>query len=79
VAKQLDEQFKLWEDTIRSRFGRNLPVLVQDQLSLAAGWKASLAALEKAANATEMSAALKSQAMGLYDEITAWRRAFAAQ
>ena len=79
VAKQLDEQFKLWEDTIRSRFGRNLPDLVQDQLSLAAGWKVRLAALGEASNATEMSAALKAQAMGLYDEITAWRREFAAQ
>ena len=79
VAKQLDDQFKLWEDTIRSRFGRNLPDLVQDQLSLAAGWKARLAALGEASNATEMSAALKAQAMGLYDEIAAWRREFAAQ
>ena len=75
----LDEQIKLWEDTIRSRFGKNLPALVQDQLSMAENWKARAAAMAEASTATDLSAALKAQAMGLYDEIIAWRKAFAAQ
>lgn len=75
----LDDQIQLWEDTIRSCFGRNVPDLVQDQLTIADNWKARAATIAKAANATEQSAVLKDQAMGLYDEITAWRKAFAAQ
>lgn len=75
----MDSQIKLWEDTIRSCFGRNLPKLVQDQLTISANWQNRLAALKEAANATELSAALKAQGMGLYDEIAAWRKAFAAQ
>ena len=75
----LDDQIKLWEDTIRSRFGKKLPELVQDQLTIAANWKNRVAAMKEASTATDLSAALKAQAMGLYDEIAAWRRAFAAQ
>ena len=75
----LDEQMQLWEDTIRSRFGKNLPELVQDQLSIADNWAKRAAAVAEASTATELSAALKAQAMGLYDEIAAWRRDFAAQ
>lgn len=75
----LDDQIKLWEDTIRSRFGKNLPELVQDQLTITANWKNRVSALKEASTATALSAVLKAQAMGLYDEIAAWRRAFAAQ
>ena len=75
----LDDQISLWEETIRSRFGRNLPDLVQDQLTIAANWEKRVALIAEASTATELSAALKGQAMGLYDEIIAWRRAFAAQ
>ena len=75
----LGAQIQLWEETIRSCFGRNVPDLVQDQLTIADNWKSRAAAIAKAATATEQSAALKAQAMGLYDEMTAWRKAFAAQ
>ena len=75
----LGDQIQLWEEAIRSCFGRNVPDLVQDQLTIADNWKNRTAAIAKAATATEQSAALKAQAMGLYNEIVAWRKAFAEQ
>ena len=75
----LDAQITLWEDTARSRFGKSIPALVEDLLAITANWDARLAALQGASTATALSAELKAQGMGLFDEIAAWRRDFAAQ
>ena len=75
----LDAQITLWEDTVQSRFGRNIPALFKDMMAITAGWDDRYAALRAAEDATALSAALKAQAMGMYDEICTWRSALLAQ
>lgn len=75
----LDGQIRLWQETARSRFGQSIPPLVQSMLDITEGWSARYEALQAAADATALSAALKAQAMGLYDEICTWRSEVAAQ
>ena len=78
-ARALDDQISLWEDTVRSRFGKSVPALVEGILTITGGWDARYAALVAAQDATALSAALKAQAMGLYDDICTWRTALKAQ
>lgn len=75
----LDGQITLWQETVRSRFGKSIPALVEGMLSITDNWTARHAELQKAADATTLSAALKAQAMGMYDEICTWRSEVAAQ
>lgn len=76
----LDGQIRLWEETIRDRFGSAPPELVQGMLALTADWPAQAASLQEAAgSATDLSAALKAQGMRLYANICDWRKAIAAQ
>ena len=79
VARALDDQLALWEDTVRSRFGKSVPALVEGIMKITGGWDARYAALVAAQDATALSAALKAQAMGLYDDICTWRTALKAQ
>ena len=79
VMDKLDHQITLWEETIRSAFGRQEPQLMADLLSISGNWDNRYAVIKKAESATEISAALKDQAMGMFDEIAAWRRDFAAR
>ena len=79
AAAALDSQISLWEDTVRSRFGKSIPALVQGMLEITGNWGARYGALQACEDATTLSAGLKGQAMGMYDEITAWRTALAAQ
>lgn len=79
AAKGLDDQITLWEDTVRSRFGKTVPPLVEGMLAITAGWDARYAAINAAEDATAMSAALKAEAMGMFDDICTWREALAAQ
>ena len=78
-AAALDDQVSLWEETVRSRFGKKLPELVEGMMAITARWDERYAALKSAADATALSAALKAQAMGMYDDICTWRTALAAQ
>lgn len=75
----LDGQITLWEDTIRSRFGKSVPALVESMLTITASWDGRFQALQSSQDATALSAALKAEAMGMYDDIIAWRNALAAQ
>lgn len=79
AVSALDAAMSLWEDTVRSRFGKAVPELVQGMLGITANWDERYDALQSAGTATALSAEMKAQAMGLYDEIIAWRRALAAQ
>lgn len=79
AVEALDGQITLWEDTVKRRFGVNIPALVEDMLAITSGWDARCAALKEAADATALSAALKAQAMGMFDEICTWRTELAAQ
>ena len=75
----LNGQITLWEETVRSRFGKSIPALVEGMLTITSNWAARYEALQTAEDATVLSAALKAQAMGLYDEICSWRSEVAAQ
>ena len=75
----LDAQITLWEDTVKSRFGGSIPALFEDMMAITANWDARYVALQSAQDATALSAALKAQAMGMYDEICTWRNALLAQ
>ncbi len=75
----LDGQITLWEDTIRSRFGKPVPALMESMLTITANWDKRCQRVQSSEDATTLSAALKAEAMGMYDEIIAWRNALAAQ
>ncbi|MBQ7866214.1 MAG: SPOR domain-containing protein [Clostridia bacterium] len=75
VVAALDESIRLWQDTAGDRFTRPYPELVEMEMQLAAGWKAKHAALQETESATALSAAMKLQAMALYDESCALRQA----
>ena len=75
----LDTQITLWEDTVKRRFGRDVPPLFKDMMAITENWDARYSALRAAADATALSAVLKAQAMGMYDEICSWRNKMMAQ
>ncbi|MGN1368358.1 MAG: SPOR domain-containing protein [Aristaeellaceae bacterium] len=75
----LDGQISLWEDTVRSRFGKSVPPLMESMLTITANWDERRSHVQASEGATALSAALKAEAMGMYDEIIAWRRVLSAQ
>lgn len=75
----LDGQITLWEETVRSRIGKSVPALLKGMMTITANWDARCQRVQNAEDATTLSAALKAEAMGLYDEIIAWRSALAAE
>lgn len=75
----LDGQIELWEKTMRSRFNRSVPELAEQMLAITASWDDRFRRLQSNGSATELSAALKAEAMGMFDELIAWRSALAAQ
>ncbi len=79
AVKAREEQLLLWEQTARDRFGKKPPDLVQSMLNLSSAWRKECAALRENEGATELSAALKAQAMAMYDSVIAWRNALSAQ
>ena len=79
AVSALDSQISLWEETVRSRFGRDIPALVQGMLDIAATWDDRYDKLRACEDATALSAELKAQAMGMFDEVCTWRRSVAAQ
>ncbi len=78
-VSHLDGQITLWEKTVRSRFGKSLPPLVEGMLNVLNNWPERCAAWQKAADATALSAALKSDAMRMRGEIIAWRKGVAGK
>lgn len=75
VVEALNDQVRLWRETAVERFTKPYPALVELELQLAAGWDGKYAALKQAEGATALSAAMKLQAMALYDESCALRQA----
>lgn len=75
----IERQISLWEETVHDRFGRAVPDLLEGMLKLTNGWDNRLGAVKSCKNATELSAVLKAQSMGMFDELGAWRRKLAAQ
>ena len=80
AAGDIDGQISLWMETARSRFGRQAPALVQQLQSFMEAWTPRRKALNAAADsATNLSAALKQQAMGLYSDVIRFRTAVLAE
>lgn len=75
----LDGQIRLWQKTAASRFGQGIPPLVEGMLEITENWAGRYEQLRAAEDATALSAALKAQAMGLYDELCTWRSEVAAE
>ena len=68
TIESLDGQVTLWADTARSRFARPYPALVEALLQWADDWQGRYGALLGATgDPTALSAALKAQAMALYE------------
>lgn len=68
VVQGLNEQITLWRQTARSRFTAPYPDLITMELHLADLWDAQYTAMVKADGAAALSAAMKLQAMALFDE-----------
>lgn len=75
VVEALDGSIRLWRETAVERFTKPYPELVGLELSLAEAWDAKYTAMQQAEGATALSAAMKLQAMALYDESCALRQA----
>lgn len=75
----LDSAVKLWEETVRSRFGKVIPELVQEMLHITSGCRERFVRLQDAQEATTLSASLKAEAMGMYDDMISWRNALLAK
>ncbi len=73
------DQFDLWKETARSRFGNTIPAMVEGMTSLLESWSASFEPLLSADTATDLSAALKLQAMRMFNDVISWRSDLAAQ
>lgn len=75
VVSDLNAQIDLWISTAHDRFGRQPPELVAQVLKMAEGWQGRCAVIgEKSDSATALSAELKMQGMGLYEEMICMRR-----
>ena len=79
AVEALDGQITLWEDTVNSRFGKEIPALLEGMLSITNRWDTRCSTLKSAKTATALSAELKAQSMGMFDEICTWRERLAAQ
>ena len=78
-VQALDDAVVLWEESVSKQFGKSQPELVKTMLTITKNWDARRDAILAADSATDLSAALKAQAMGLYDELIAWRSDLLAQ
>ncbi len=79
AVKAREEQLLLWEQTARDRFGKKMPELLDGMVSLTGTWRAQCGEIRTLEGATELSAALKAEAMAMYDDVIAWRNALSAQ
>lgn len=68
VVEAIDGTIRLWRETAKERFTRPYPELVELEMKLADAWDKKYAAMSEAEGATTLSAAMKLQAMALYDE-----------
>lgn len=80
IVQDLDGQISLWQETAQSRFGRQLPALVAQLISVCDNWMARRMAIESAAaSPADVSAALKLQGMAMYAEQIGLRQKIGAE
>lgn len=75
LLKDVQSQLQVWSATAQKRFGKPYPDLVAQELALAEAWPRQQSTIERAARegATQLSAALKLEAMSLYGQVVAMR------
>lgn len=78
-CRALEDSVTLWLSTIQDCFGRNLPTLIQEMQRLFVQLNEAWPPIRTAKDATTMSAALKKEAMLMYERNVAWRNALLAQ
>lgn len=79
LLREADDRITLWADTARKRFVQPYPPLVSQELDVAERWPSAYTALRQAAGegAAALSAAMKVEAMRLYDQAVGMRAAMA--
>lgn len=75
----LDSQFALWQDTASRRFDKPYPAVLAAEMALADAWHSAGREILKAGTATDMSAAMKVQAMLLYARVIDMRQSLESQ
>lgn len=78
-VSSLADGMRLWKETVKQRFGRNIPEMVQQMMTLAESWNTREQEISDAKTTTELSAVLKMQAMSMYEDIIRWRNDLLAQ
>ena len=74
TVASIGDSMTLWAQTARERFAQPYPPLVEAILAIAQEWPTRQSAMEQAKDATALSAAMKQQAMALYDQTGDLRR-----
>lgn len=70
TLKQMDESFRLWQETARRRFSKPYPMLIDELLSLADAWGTHYASMTGASrDITALSASMKIHAMTMYTQL----------
>lgn len=77
AVKDLLKQLMVWEETVQARFGKQPPALLQGMTAITGACTGRVPQVVEAEDAAAMSAALKAEAMTLYDEICQWRTSVA--
>ena len=74
AVASIGESLTLWARTARERFALPYPPLVEAILTITQDWPTRQSAMAQAKDATALSAAMKQQAMALYDQTGDLRR-----
>ena len=74
TVASIGDSMTLWAQTARERFAQPYPPLVEAILAIAQEWPTRQSTMEQAKDATALSAAMKQQAMALYDQTGDLRR-----
>ena len=74
AVASIGESMALWAKTARERFALPYPPLVEAILTITQDWPTRQSAMAQAKDATALSAAMKQQAMALYDQTGDLRR-----
>ena len=73
ALRDMDAQVQLWRQTVKRRFGTPYPLLVEELLAASDVWDGLFAVMDDAMTLTDLSAAMKTGAMALFDEAVRMR------
>lgn len=72
---EMDRQMQLWRQTARQRFAKPYPLLLEQLLAAVEAWDGLYGALTEAGTLTELSAAMKTGGMALFEQMVQMRAA----